>query len=88
MTAGLECHICSCARNGFFGCANGGHFSMRLACALVPTFGDNAVALGYNASNPRIWMRCFETPFGERESPRHRESVKFSEHYVPANDRP
>ncbi len=82
MTAGLECYICSCARHGLFGCAKGGNFSMCLAGALVPTFGDDAIALGDDTPNPRIWMCGLEAPFGERKSPRHRESVKFSEHYV------
>ena len=82
MTARLECYIRSCARNGLFGCAYGSNFSMRFAGALVPTFGNDAIVFGDDASNPRIWMRCFEATFGERKSPRHRESVKFSEHYV------
>jgi hypothetical protein len=66
MTTGLECYICGCACNGLFGCANGSNFRMRLAGALVPAFGNDAIALGDNTSNPRIWMRCFQAAFGER----------------------
>jgi hypothetical protein len=66
MATGLERYICSCTCNGLFRCAKGSNFRMRLAGAFMPTFGDDAIALGDNTSNPRIWMRCFETPFGER----------------------
>src|SRR5260370_15249342 len=81
-TTGLECYICGCTCNGLFGCSNGSNFRMRLASALVPAFGNDAIALGDNTSNPRIWMRCFQAAFGERQGPRHRESIKFSEHHV------
>ncbi len=88
MTAGFECYICGCAGNGLFGRAKGSNFRMRLASAFMPTFGNDAIALRDHASNPRIWMRCLETPFCERQSSRHRESIKFSEHTSPASDRP
>jgi hypothetical protein len=39
---------------------------MRFTGALVPSFGDDAIVLGDDASNPRIGMSCFQTPFGER----------------------
>ncbi|MEA3179011.1 MAG: hypothetical protein QOI59_2534 [Gammaproteobacteria bacterium] len=66
MAAGLQSYIRSCAHDGLFGRANGSNFGMRFASTLVPPFGDDAIVLGNNASNPRIRMRCFQTPFGER----------------------
>jgi hypothetical protein len=55
---------------------------------LVETLADDAIALGDNTPNPRVGMSCIQTPLGERQSPRHREAVEFSEHYITSLDRP
>ena len=82
MAARLEGDVCRCTCNGLFGRAKGYHLGVRLAGALVEAFADDAIAFGDDTSNPRVRMRCIKTAFGESQCPRHRESIKFSEHYV------
>ena len=88
MTARLEGYICSRARDGLLGGANGCHFRVRLAGTLVPSFRDDPLAFSYDTANTGIWVSCLETPFGERQCARHCKSIEIAEHHITASKRP
>jgi len=88
MAARLECYICSRTRNRLLRRAQRRHFRVRLPSTLMPAFRDDPLAFRYDTANAGIWMSCLETPLGERQCTRHRQSIEFRKHYITASQRP
>ena len=88
MAARLECYICSRTRNWLLRRAQRRHFRVRLPSTLMPAFRDDPLAFRYDTANAGIWMSCLETPLGERQCTRHRQSIEFRKHYITASQRP
>ncbi|MNV55171.1 hypothetical protein D3C71_1473960 [compost metagenome] len=61
------------------GFAQGEHFGVRTASALVPALPDHALAMGDHTADHRIGTGGIGTPFGKPQCGRHVQVVKDGE---------
>jgi len=68
---GFQCHVGARATCTFARRAQGEHFRVRFACASMPAFADDFIAVRDHAADARIGLGREKAAFGEAQRARH-----------------